>query len=275
MKTDVKISCKVKNINHPKWPQWFAIENYDVLAELTGKEFLHELESRLNLFNTPTFANGQRMTDDRTWQQILRGDIVLNIFDNAFRTSPSARVLTPLDIMEVSDRIMPRSNQAIIDFDNTSTLFAIEGSHEKLAILALNIAQFDDKAILDEVAFLLSQLRQQQSLSQATNQRPSQASDNTFKKLFTYKIIPYLDLMLYCHNHILLNQRDEWQELSFSQPALIALLFNNEIDNDRYKKTILPFYKKILNDELHLVRLLSNAKQDSYLLSTKMKYISG
>ncbi|MDI5837818.1 DUF6387 family protein [Shewanella xiamenensis] len=273
MKTDVPISTIVKNSGHPKWPMWFAIENYDCLTKLTGKEFLNELEIRLALYHAPIFANGRKRSDDRKWQQILNGHILINQSNGSSTTSPAAKALTPIELMEACDRIKPRSLESDAISYSDPRLIPIEGSQSDLAILAVNLEQADDTTILNEVAYLLRQLRQQLTIPAPKRKQTKQANIQTFKKALTYKVIPYLDLMLYCHNHMPLTHQDDWQALSFTQPALVRLLFNNELDIESFKKTHIPFYKKFLNDDEFLMRQLSNTKQDSYFLGTQMQYI--
>ncbi len=273
MKTNMPVSTTIKNSQHPKWPKWFAIESYDCLNKLTGEEFLNELEIRLALYHMPKFANGRKRSNDRKWQQILNGHILINQSSDSYTSSPAARALTPLELMEACDRIKPHSLESSAKNYCVPCLIPVEGSPSDLAVLAVNLEQTDDTTILNQVAYLLRQLRTQLNIPNPKQKKASQANILTLKKAFTYKLIPYLDLMLYCHNHIPLNQHDDWQELSFTQPALVELLFHNELDIEPFKKTHIPFYKKLLKDNEYLVRLLSNVKQDTYFLGAKIQNI--
>ena len=271
MKTSLPISAILKNKNNPKWPQWFSIDKYDCLADLTVEQFLHQLDIRLTLHHSPTFPNGRKLSDDRKWRQIQLGDVLLDINLIPQSSFPSVTQLNHIDLEGISQTLKLRFGDEYVK-QEPQTLMPVLGMARKQVLVAIDLEGTDNKTILGNLEYLLNQLRQQLALSEPTEDTKHKANEKTFKKLLTYKIIPYLDLMLYCHNHSPLDD-ENWKELSFTQNALITLLFNGELDLEAFKKTHLPFYRNILTNEPYLIKLLANMRQNTWALETRMRNI--
>lgn len=274
MKTSVPISIRIKTSDHPKWPKWFSIKNYDCLADLTAKQFLNELDIRLMLYNTPTLANGRRLTDDKKWQLIQKGYVIINSNPITPPDFPTVITLNHIDLLTITETIKLRSGEDYLNLE-PQILMPLLGQSHDLTVVGIDLTK-PNKAILGDCEFLINQLRKTLAIPEPKAPVNFQANEKTFKKLLTYKLIPYLDLMLYCHNHSA-SHNDNWQELAFTQNALSELLLGDESKQDLrielYKKTYSQFYRKLLSNESHLIQLLANIRQNAWALGTKMRDI--
>jgi hypothetical protein len=268
MTNRLSTSAKINNSSHQQWPEWFSINHYDCLADLTVEQFLNELETRLTLYHTPRLSNGRRLTDDKKWQQILHGDALLHSSHISQRAFPAVTQLSHIDVEGISATLKLKFAD---DYCNQEpqTLMPVMGLSQEQHLIAVDLTKADNKTILGDIEYLLNQLRHDFGIPEPLKADSHKVNEKTFKKFFTYKVIPYLDLMLYCHNHI--NLYDEnWQELSFTHSALIALLFNDEVDVETFKKTYAPFYLNMLTNEPMLMKLLANMRQNAWALNTKI-----
>ena len=305
MKTPIPVSIRIKTSDHPKWPKWFSIKNYDCLADLTAAQFLNELEFRLTLHNSPTLPNGRKLTDSKRWQLIQKGYVIINSNPITPSEFPTVITLNHVDLLTITETIKLRTGEDYLNLE-PQVMMPLLGQAQELAVIGVDLNQ-SNETILADLGYLLIQLRENlknqalraeanhqaiekglrirelehpaaqqiEETSLTTKKRPKKANHTdvkTFKKLFTYKLIPYLDLMLYCHNHIPLHQ-ENWQELSFCPTALKALLFGKELESEPFKKTYAPFYHKIISNESHLTQLLANIRKNTWALGTKIRDI--
>ena len=309
MKTPIPISIRIKTSDHPKWPKWFSIKNYDCLADLTAKQFLNELEFRLTLYNSPTLPNGRKLTDSKRWQLIQKGYVIINSNPITSSEFPTVITLNHIDLLTITETIKLRTGEDYLNLE-PQVMMPLLGQAQELAVIGVDLNQ-SNETILADLGYLLIQLRENlknQALRAEANhqaiekglrihelehpavqqieetsltpkKRPKKANHTdvkTFKKLLTYKLIPYLDLMMYCYNHVPFYE-DNWQKLEFTQNVLSELLLGEESKQDPrielYKKTYAPFYRKILSNESHLMQLLASIRQNTWVLGTKMQDI--
>ncbi|AAN53470.1 DUF6387 family protein [Shewanella oneidensis] len=274
MKTSTANSIRIKTSDHPKWPNWFSIKNYDCLADLTAAQFLNELEFRLTLHNSPTLPNGRKLTDSKRWQLIQNGYVIINSNPVTQPDFPTVIALNHVDLLGITEEIKLRSGDDYLDLE-PQQLMPLQGQSRDLTVVGIDLTK-PNKAILGDCEFLINQLRKTLSIPEPKVPDNFQANEKTFKKLLTYKLIPYLDLMMYCYNHIPFYE-DNWQKLEFTQNVLSELLLGEEskqeLRMELYKKTYAPFYRKILSNESHLMQLLANIRQNTWALGTKMQDI--
>ena len=272
MKTPIPISIRIKTSDHPKWPKWFSIKNYDCLADLTAAQFLNELEFRLTLHNSPTLPNGRKLTDSKKWQLIQKGYVIINSNPVTQPDFPTVIALNHVDLLGITEEIKLRSGDHYLDLE-PQLLMPLLGQNRDLTVVGIDLTK-PNKAILGDCEFLINQLRKTLSIPEPKAPDNFQANEKTFKKLLTYKLIPYLDLMMYCYNHVPFYE-DNWQKLEFTQNVLSELLLGEESKQELrielYKKTYSPFYRKILGNESHLTQLLANIRQNAWALGTKMR----
>ena len=267
---------KVNSPSHKFWPKWFNLKNYDCLKTITAERFIVQIKERLRLLSLLVTANGQRLTDDRQWQRIRSGEVLIDQWGPEHNFECEAvKLIDHVDIEALYEDI------SIEDADYEPNYLFPSGGKGQL-FLAVDIANADDKVLLSNFNYLLRKLRQHKGISEPKFPRFSKTHIRSFKKLLHYKVIPYLDLMLYCRlydNPIPRfpsnEQREEcWLPLELSQPILATLLFENSIDDEQYKKTYQRFYNKHLKggkgDEL-LSMMFAVIRSDEKLTNCAMK----
>ncbi len=139
-------------------------------------------------------------------------------------------------------------------------------------LLALDLASADNALLLSNLAYIIDQLRIRNNVKEPKLPRLSKTHIKSFKKLLFYKAIPYLDLMLHCHNAV--PNDEHWQPLKFSYPMLAKLLLGDSSEAELFKLKYQRFFKlfngKPENDE-RLALLFSTIRQHSKTLNTAVK----
>ncbi|WP_345846907.1 DUF6387 family protein [Shewanella algae] len=257
---------KVTNESHRYWPDWFDLENYKCLETLSAKQFIIELQERLTLLHCPCDSKGRRLTDDRKWRAIKRGDVLLGYTTQESPDCEAVRELNAADIEALYQDFLI-SNGLPIEPDY---LFPSNG--KGIALLAIDLANADDALLLSNFTHFINQVRARDKIEEPKFPRLAKANIKSFKKLLFYKAIPYMDLMLYCHNA--LPNDKYWQPLEFSLPMLSKLLLNDAVEAEKFKKTYKSFYNKLIGDkadEQFLAMLFSAIRNDKVLANTQVK----
>ncbi|MCF1427345.1 MAG: DUF6387 family protein [Shewanella sp.] len=198
------ISNRIDKITHPKWPHWFDISNYECLETLTGEQFINELEARLSLLGTPTLANGRRLTDDKIWQQITLGNVLISQAPALVSDSPAVKPINHIDIEGIREEARHEYGSDYTSME-PQHLLTVPGISGKQVLLAVDLNLADNSTVLGHIEHQLNQLRKQLGIPEPVTANRDKANEKMFKKLLTYRVIPYLDLLLYSHNHCPLN----------------------------------------------------------------------
>ncbi|MCL1078799.1 hypothetical protein D5R81_12760 [Parashewanella spongiae] len=262
---------KISNDKHPHWPNWFSINNYDCLEELTGEQFINELERRLLWLHLPILA-GKKMIDDKEWAFIKEKRYVTLSQPSSTKTDyPAVTILNHVDIAVINEEINLLNKDESLLEDYLYHLPILR--NENRVILAVDLATADNKTILGSMEHILDKMRQQLSIPEPTKSKATKASEQTFKKLLNYKVIPLLDLIIHCQQCFI----SDSTKIStyYTQPILNKLLFKDQKNDEFIKKTFIPFLNQVLNDESFLAKLLSNIRKERYLMSSRLKNILG
>lgn len=123
------------------------------------------------------------------------------------------------------------------DLSRIEQFFDVGGICDGAAIY-LNLEGYSNKEILNSVEALLPKWREQLNIPEPLN--VSFAKNADIKKILDYKIIPLIDLMIWCE----INDR----EITHSVYAGTLFPSFNRGDTE-FKQTILPFLNKIISDD--------------------------
>lgn len=282
----------VRNINHPNYPTWFDIANYEVLSNLTVEEFITQLKYRLIIQERiSTYCRGKFREDG--WNCIVRGNIIVpKYINNTFEqetTSTTVLTQTDLDLLsktkehfnhhlqaqkENATRLPPNSNPFTANYNQKENEihWAKEnyqmpyGDKKGSIALSVDLASAKNEDILKDVAYLLQKLRTELNIPEPKKNINNKDGNETLKKILDYKIIPILDLAFYFETY----PENQTKPLRASASLISKEIFNDKFDEQQVKRTIKPFIqKKVLHYEF-IEHFFTKIKQDKELLSRKM-----
>ncbi|MBW8186581.1 DUF6387 family protein [Shewanella nanhaiensis] len=260
---------RIRNNEHQLWPTWFSIENYRCLALLTVEEFINELDFRLRLCDLASLPSGRKPRDDKKWAEVERGFVVIadQLTEEAnSRQSGSVTALNHIDLLVASENFRLDNQEELLQ-QEPEYLLPLHNQQKGL-LIGVDITA-DNDSILKDIENLLNCMRLKVNVAEPRSRSNRKSNEKSFKKLFTYKAIPYLDLLLYSLSHKQLNDQ-HWAPLSLSQGALINLLFEGSIDIEQFKKTHNVFYQNNLLNPDFLKPLITNIRSERELLSRKI-----
>lgn len=258
---------KITNMCHPYWPSWFDLANYKCLESISSEQFIIELQERLRLLHCPTDSKGRRLTDDRKWRAITQGQVLLNYLPQAPKLGCEAiKELSGADIEALYQDFLVSDGSPI----QPDYLFPSDG--KGVALLAIDLANADNALLVSNFIHFINQARTTHQIAEPMLPRLSKTHIKSFKKLLFYKAIPYLDLMLHCHNAM--PNDEHWQPLKFSYPVLAKLLLGDASEAELFKLKYQRFFKLFSgtpeSDE-RLALLFAAIKQYPKILNTNVK----
>lgn len=285
----------VRNINHPNYPKWFDIANYEVLSNLTVEAFITQLKYRLIIQERiPNYCRGNFR--DGGWESIVRGDVLVpKHMDNNFEEeTPSTIVLNETDLdtlsttkkyfnnrlqaqKENATRLPPNSNPLTANYNQKENeiYWAKEkyqmpyGDKKGSIALSVDLASAKNEDILKDVAYLLHKLRTELNIPEPKKNINKKDGNETLKKILDYKIIPILDLAFYFATY----PENQTKPLRASATLISKEIFKDKFDEQQVKRTIKPFIQtKVLHYEF-TEHFFTKIKQDKELLSRKMSHL--
>lgn len=259
----------VSNSQSPYWPNWFLLDNYRCLEELTVTDFINELDYRLLLYRQPTRENGQKLCDSQSLEAITAGNPILNDFSTSERNArqcESVIALNDIDILTICQDYQCSPSP-------TSPSYLLpHHSQKKQMLLSIDLSNATDESILNSAASIIAQQRVLQNIPEPCSKINNQASIGAFKKLLSYKAIPYLDLLLHARAHKSQGTQ-EWRPIHYPQGSLTELLFGYKKTSEQFKNSVKPFYQKTLFCQHTFSKLKSNLLADRELSQRKLKHL--
>ncbi|MGR5229220.1 DUF6387 family protein [Photobacterium damselae] len=282
--------------NHPDFPTWFDIKNYDVLSQLSANEFLAQLEHRICIYAQQQCMPVKRETVKlHGWEDIKQGRIII------FRPNRVASTLeshlsfiinqeqTPLlpYLKDSYNQKLQQQHQANIEALSEKDPFKLECArrHEnslfreqqrylipliptlqsKAILTQLNLEDYTDADLLKKIAAQLPYLRKLLDIPEPT--KPTHKSGKqTLKKYLSYQVIAYLDLSI----HFAFASFKHTKKLQASASLLSHILFAGQYDEEQVKRTVRPFIEDIIQNHQAIEYLVTNIEQDKELQHKKM-----
>lgn len=236
---------KIDNLN------WFTLKNYELIKEIKRDKLFDIIEKRRRVADDIYFYNENLNTDDynnnkeyyESIKQVASDNFITSCLDYDFDHVGNFFVFGHY-IGIVKDRIYPvqytDAHNEVFDLkdlpdneiNNYFNLF-----YKALVKVDLNVS---DDLLIDEFKQWLADKRTEEEINQS-----KRLSDNDFKKIANYNIIPYIDLIL-------------WRDITgnkLTNKQIANLLFPDDpnIQEETIRKRVKELAEKLLYSDVNLI----------------------
>jgi hypothetical protein len=256
-------------------PKWFKLDNYEILKNLEPDDLKVQLSHRTYLLESEHWEYDEvcqweqiqsedilLVHHDDPWENeqnrtsgfnehinisVLREKYALaytlsiNGFDSLSAFNHGQDLMQNNLIFPSEDNMTDLVKHEVLlgDVDLISNKLIPESNKEPSCVsIRINLADFMDKEIKNDLNVLLPKWREQLNIPEPDDVFLSKPSDHN--KILSYKIIPLIDLMI-------------WAKQNKTQIAhsiyTVALYPYGEKGETEFKQTIIPFFKKIISEK--------------------------
>lgn len=230
IKVDSENKINIENLN------WFNIKNYTKLDELDRVTLYHILDYRRAVTRLISDGN-EEIAEISFINCCLNYDFKTAIYIKAFG---GTIVSKELKINQLSFNDLSRGMSSINEFCDQQEFESDEVFNMLFgAVIGIDLS-VNDELLVEQFKNWLKNKREENQINIS-----KRLSDNTFLKVKQYKIIPYIDLLL-------------WGELtknSLTYKEQANLLYSDDLhkDGEYVRNTIKPFAEKLLYADINLI----------------------
>ncbi|MCL6354382.1 hypothetical protein EXT68_02485 [Pectobacterium parmentieri] len=239
--------------------EWFNIENYSVLHDLTVEELFQEIENRIIVYRMESrlasMSYENRKIHDDYYDDLLDGKVIFgDIFEGPKKELSSSYAIEPIThkgLWEVAgyvaalDKRFNPEGKPLPYLEVSRYLKEAEANNNGLMLVQINLAETSSEEIINHLKVMVPEWKKQLQAPEPPA-RDFRFGVSNLKKILDYNIIPIMDLLFWAQG----------EDIRIGMPQLTSFLYPDEFkdgirDVDKVKSTDHPLAISYLTDIAH------------------------
>ena len=239
--------------------EWFNIENYSVLQNLTVEQLFQEIENRIVAYrmeqNRAELSPENLNRHQKYYEELIEGKVVFgDVFGGPEKRLSSSYAIKPVThqwLWEVAgyvaafDNYVNPEGKPLPNMEVSHYLKEAEVNNEGLMLVQINLAETSPEEIINHLKVMVPEWKQQLQAPEPPA-RDFRFGVSNLKKILDYNIIPIMDLLYWAQD----------EEVRIGMPQLTSFLYPDEFkdgirDVDKVKSTDHPLAVKYLTNLAH------------------------
>lgn len=211
--------------------EWFNIDSYSVLNQLTLEQLFQEVENRIRVYRMSSrrdeMSVERRMKHDDYYDELMEGKVIFgDVFkepESVLSSSYAVQPLTHKGLWEVAgyvatiDKYMNPEGKPLPSVEVSRYLKNVEVNNKGLMLVQINLAETSSEEIINHLKVMLPEWKKQLE-APAPEVRSFRFGVSTIRKILEYNIIPIMDLLYWAQG----------EDVRIGMPQLTSFLYPDE-----------------------------------------------